>query len=48
MVLLRLKERPAFTLAELRRGMVFITQIMMAVDNLRLEIELHRCQSTLN
>lgn len=48
MVLLRRHERPGFTLSEMRRGMVFITQIMMAVDNRRLQSELHRCLSALN
>ena len=48
LVLLRRDEHPAFTLAEMRRGMVFITQIMMAIDNRRLQLELRRCQHALN
>ena len=48
LVLLRRLERPAFTLADMRRGMVFITQIMMAVENRRLQHELQRCRESLN
>ena len=48
LVLLRRADRPAFTLSDMRRGMVFITQIMMAVDNRRLVTELARRDRSLN
>jgi CheY-like chemotaxis protein len=48
LVLLRKSGAPPFTPADVRHGTVFVTQIMIAVDNRRLSNELMRCRHSLN
>ncbi|MBI5524964.1 MAG: response regulator [Deltaproteobacteria bacterium] len=48
LVLLRKAGAPPFTPADVRHGTVFVTQIMIAIDNRKLSNELVRCQHSLN